>query len=48
MKAQASSTLLNGDDGDDDDEYEWNFAQENMPYLRRRMAYEISSAKLLD
>lgn len=37
-----------GDDEDDDDEYEWNFAQENMPYLRRRMAYEIYSRKLLD
>lgn len=33
---------------DDDDEYEWNFGQENMPYLRRRMAYEISSKQLLD
>ncbi|KAJ1030316.1 hypothetical protein NDA16_001226 [Ustilago loliicola] len=39
-----------GDDHDEEDDwdYEWNFGQENMPYLRRRMAYEIYSKKLLD
>ncbi|KAK0549240.1 hypothetical protein OC846_003396 [Tilletia horrida] len=46
------------DDDDDDDraegdeEYErfefWNFKQENMPYLRRRMVYELAQSKLLD
>lgn len=36
------------DDDDDVDEYEWNFGQENMPYLRRRMVYEIASQRLLD
>lgn len=36
------------DDDLDDDEYEWNFSQQNMPYLRRRMAYEIYSKQLLD
>lgn len=36
------------DDTDEDDEYEWNFGQQNMPYLRRRMAYEIYSKQLLD
>lgn len=47
----AGKISINGDgegDEDDDEEYEWNFAQENMPYLRRRMAYEIFSKKLLD
>ncbi|EPQ28837.1 uncharacterized protein PFL1_03640 [Pseudozyma flocculosa PF-1] len=33
---------------DDDDEYEWNFRQHNMPYLRRRMAYEIATTQLLE
>ncbi|GAC95540.1 Ulp1 protease [Pseudozyma hubeiensis SY62] len=38
-----------GDDSDDEgEEYEWNFGQQNMPYLRRRMAYEIYSKHLLD
>ncbi|KAJ1031004.1 hypothetical protein NDA18_002229 [Ustilago nuda] len=43
-------SVAGGEDDDDDDEleYEWNFGQENMPYLRRRMAYEIHSKKLLD
>ncbi|MCO5608386.1 hypothetical protein L7F22_062595 [Adiantum nelumboides] len=37
------------DTGDDDDEdEEWNFTQSDMPYLRRRMVYEIASARLLD
>lgn len=30
------------------DGYLWNFAQENMPYLRKRIIYEISQRKLLD
>ncbi|SJX60395.1 related to Sentrin-specific protease 1 [Sporisorium reilianum f. sp. reilianum] len=37
-----------GEEDDDDEEYEWNFGQQNMPYLRRRMAYEIYSKQLLD
>lgn len=37
-----------GEDEDDELDYEWNFGQENMPYLRRRMAFEIWSKKLLD
>ncbi|SPO20019.1 related to Sentrin-specific protease 1 [Ustilago trichophora] len=37
-----------GEEEEEDDEYEWNFSQENMPYLRRRMAYEIFSKQLLD
>ena len=28
-------------------DYAWNFAQENMPYLRRRMAFEICTKQLL-
>ncbi|KAE8267636.1 hypothetical protein A4X09_0g4715 [Tilletia walkeri] len=37
------------DDEDDDDEEElWNFSQENMPYLRRRMVYELGRAELLE
>lgn len=27
---------------------EWNFSQDNMPYLRRRMVYEIATTQLLD
>lgn len=30
------------------DDYAWNFAQEHMPYLRRRMACEIASKRLLE
>ncbi|PWN22866.1 hypothetical protein BCV69DRAFT_296838 [Microstroma glucosiphilum] len=30
------------------DGYEWNFGQENMPYMRRRIIYEISQRALLD
>lgn len=30
------------------DGYEWNFGQGNMPYMRRRIIYEISQKKLLD
>lgn len=37
-----------GEEEEEDVEYEWNFSQENMPYLRRRMAYEIFSKQLLD
>ncbi|PWZ02668.1 cysteine proteinase [Testicularia cyperi] len=39
-----------GDDDDDDnpDEYEWNFGQSDMPYLRKRMIYEIYTKKLID
>lgn len=33
---------------DEEDDQEWNFSQENMPYLRRRMAFEIANKKLLD
>ncbi|PKI82591.1 Ulp1 peptidase [Malassezia vespertilionis] len=29
------------------EEYAWNFSQQNMQYLRRRMAYEIGQQKLL-
>ncbi|KAJ9476805.1 Ubiquitin-like-specific protease 1 [Pseudozyma hubeiensis] len=38
-----------GDDSEEEEEeeYEWNFGQQNMPYLRRRMAYEIYSKQLL-
>uniref|UniRef100_V5EHA7 Ubiquitin-like protease family profile domain-containing protein n=2 Tax=Kalmanozyma brasiliensis (strain GHG001) TaxID=1365824 RepID=V5EHA7_KALBG len=36
------------EEDDDDDEYEWNFEQQNMPYLRKRMACEIYSKQLLD
>jgi sentrin-specific protease 1 len=36
------------DDADDQDDYEWNFSQPDMPYLRRRMAYEIATKQLLD
>jgi sentrin-specific protease 1 len=32
----------------DDEEEEWNFSQSNMPYLRRRMVYEIAKTRLLD
>lgn len=30
------------------DGYEWNFGQDNMPYMRRRIIYEISQRALLD
>ncbi|SNX81671.1 related to Sentrin-specific protease 1 [Melanopsichium pennsylvanicum] len=41
---------IEGEDDDDDydEEYEWNFSQENMPYLRKRMVYEIFAKQLLD
>ena len=45
----SSGDSSDDDDGDDDDEdEEWNFTQSDMPYLRRRMVYEIASARLLD
>ncbi|CAO1619925.1 unnamed protein product [Parajaminaea phylloscopi] len=28
--------------------YEWNFGQDNMPYLRKRIIFEIAQRKLLD
>ena len=46
----AQKLSLGGEDGDDefdDLDYEWNFSQENMPYLRKRMAYEIFTKQLL-
>ncbi|WFD04219.1 Ulp1 peptidase [Malassezia obtusa] len=30
------------------DDYEWNFAQVHMPYLRRRMIHEIATKRLLE
>ena len=30
------------------DDYAWNFAQQHMPYLRRRMVHEIASKRLLE
>ncbi|TKY90583.1 hypothetical protein EX895_000581 [Sporisorium graminicola] len=47
-KLNLGETDGDGGEGDSDgDEYEWNFSQQNMPYLRRRMAYEIYSQQLL-
>lgn len=52
IEADAGRMKITGadaeEDDDDVDEYEWNFGQENMPYLRRRMVYEIASQRLLD
>lgn len=30
------------------DGYEWNFSQKDMPYLRKRIIYEISQKALMD
>lgn len=30
------------------DGYEWNFSQRDMPYLRKRIIFEISQKALLD
>lgn len=52
---QLTLNTVNGnvaeDDHDDDDQwddYDWNFSQLDMPYLRRRMIYEIHRKKLID
>ncbi|CAD6898469.1 unnamed protein product [Tilletia controversa] len=38
-----------GDEEDDEDDLEmWNFSQDDMPYLRRRMVYELGRAELLE
>lgn len=43
------------DDEDDEDQgrrrgdgYEWNFSQQDMPFLRRRIIYEIGTKTLMD
>ena len=37
-----------GIDDEAPEDYEWNFSQSNMSYIRRRMVYEIASSQLLD
>lgn len=36
------------EDGIEEEEEEWNFSQTDMPYLRRRMVYEIAKTKLMN
>lgn len=38
----------NGGVDDEEDVAEWNFTQDDMPFIRRRMAYEIATKKLMD
>ncbi|MCO5588157.1 hypothetical protein L7F22_042112 [Adiantum nelumboides] len=35
-------------DSEGEEEEEWNFSQQDMPYLRKRMVYEIATTNLLD
>lgn len=39
---------VKADEDDDNDEYAWNFSAKNMPYMRRRIVYELWKKELLD
>lgn len=44
----ASQKHDSDDESDSEEEEEWNFSQQDMPYLRKRMVYEIATTNLLD
>ncbi len=46
---RSSAVVVQEEAADEDEEpYRWNFSAKSMPYLRRRIVYELVKAELLD